>query len=190
MDQIHTDRITNEKIFRRKPGEEVQETFHTSIKDTKEKNTDRSEVKAFMRSYYKCLQKNDRERLSRMTEDQQELKKQQKALKKYIENYQNLFYDVYPGADENSYIVYVTYEMKIRGIKTAAPGMTPYYVTKKDDSYLIWNNAGHDTKEMQNAKKKSLGNARVKKLIRQVNEKYEAAVGRDQDLRKFFKESR
>ena len=31
----------------------------------------------------------------------------------------------------NPYIVYVTYEMKIRKIKTLAPGMTSYYVMKK-----------------------------------------------------------
>lgn len=66
-----------------------------------------------------------------MVEDTNELTEDQKAIHQYVKKYKNLTYLIKQGADDESYIVYVTYEMKIRKIKTLAPGMTSYYVMKK-----------------------------------------------------------
>ncbi len=71
-----------------------------------------------------------------MVEDTNELEKNQKAIHQYVKKYDDLTYLVKKGADDESFIVYVTYKMKIKKIATLAPGMTSYYVMKKGRYFL------------------------------------------------------
>ena len=112
-------------------------------------------VEDFMKTYYERVQKNDLENLKNMVEDTNELTEDQKAIHQYVKKYKNLTYLIKQGADDESYIVYVTYEMKIRKIKTLAPGMTSYYVMKKGNTFCIYNNQKHDTDEITDAKKEA-----------------------------------
>ena len=77
-----------------------------------------------MRTYYKRVQKNDFTNLKSMVEDTNELEKNQKAIHQYVKKYEDLKYLVKKGADDESFIVYETYKMKIKKIATLAPGMT------------------------------------------------------------------
>ena len=167
---------TNEKIFK-----------DQSTKKIAEKN-DYADVKQFMADYYEKIQKDDREALKSMVDDFQELEKQQDAMTKYVEAYRELSYQVEPVENAKDYIVYVTYELKIKGIDTPAPGMTPYYLKKHDDSFLIYNNEEHDTEDMKEAKEKSLGKRKNKELIQKVNQEYEDALKADEALKDFFED--
>ena len=115
-----------------------------------------------MKTYYERVQKNDLENLKNMVEDTNELTEDQKAIHQYVKKYKNLTYLIKQGADDESYIVYVTYEMKIRKIKTLAPGMTSYYVMKKGDTFCIYNNQNMIRMRSQMQKKK----ARIAKKLK------------------------
>ena len=139
-----------------------------------------------MKTYYERVQKNDLENLKNMVEDANELTEDQKAIHQYVKKYKNLTYLIKQGADDESYIVYVTYEMKIRKINTLAPGMTSYYVMKKGDTFCIYNNQKHDTDEITDAKKESQNSKEIKKLTKQINKRYELALKQDKKLKQFF----
>ena len=66
--------------------------------------------------------------------------------------------------------------------------MTPYYLKKDKDSFLIYNNEEHDTEDMKEAKEKSLGKENNKELIRKVNQEYEDALKADKKLKEFFED--
>lgn len=193
LDQMKQDQITNEKIFQ-KTTQKNTNTTQSMIRehdaqDKKQKSDPDAEVKAvkeFMKTYYQRVQKNDLENLMKMVEDTNELKKDQKAIHRYVKKYDNLTYLVKQGADDESFIVYVTYQMKIKKIATKAPGMTSYYVMKKGDTFCIYNNVKHHTDEMIDARKQSQNSKEIKKLTKEINKRYEQALKQDNKLRKFF----
>ena len=178
LDQMKQERLTNEKIFQQTTQ---KNTSQGVIRETNEKT-----VEDFMKTYYERVQKNDLENLKNMVEDTNELTEDQKAIHQYVKKYKNLTYLIKQGADDESYIVYVTYEMKIRKIKTLAPGMTSYYVMKKGNTFCIYNNQKHDTDEITDAKKESQNSKEIKKLTKQINKRYELALKQDKKLKQFF----
>ena len=177
LEQMKEARDANEKIFKDKSTEQISE-----------EPAEYADVRKFMADYYKAIQRDDREKLKTMVEDYQELEKQQDSLEQYIEEYQDLSYRVESVQDSGDYIVYVSYQLKIKGIKTPAPGMTPYYLAKKGDSFLIYNNEDHDTEAVRTAKQESLGRKENKELIEKVNEEYEEALKTDDQLKNFLKD--
>ncbi len=189
LDQLHTDKITNEKIFREESSNGSTETIAPK-EDTKEEKEDEfTEVKSFMADYYEYMQKNDLNALKPMVEDDIELRQRQESLSQYVEEYRDLSYKAEYGADQNSFLVYVTYQLKIKGIDTLAPGMTPYYIVKKGKSFVIYNNEEHYTDEMRNAKKQSLNHQEIRDLTDKINNEYEKALKKDKKLKDFLKGS-
>lgn len=192
LDQMKQDQITNEKIFQKTTKKNtIQNNMirEHDVQDKKKKSDPDAEIKAvkdFMKTYYQRVQKNDLENLIKMVEDTNELKKDQKAIHRYVKKYDNLTYLVKQGADDESFIIYVTYQMKIKKIDTKAPGMTSYYVMKKGDTFCIYNNEKHHTDEMIDARKQSQNSKEIKKLTKKVNKRYEQALKQDKKLRKFF----
>lgn len=191
LSQMKQDRITNEKIFQKTTQKDttqsvIQEDVSTKKTQKKDPDADKKEVKNFMKTYYERVQKNDLANLKSMVEDTNELEKNQKAIHRYVKKYKNLTYLVKQGADDESFIVYVTYEMKIKKISTLAPGMTSYYVMKNGDTFCIYNNEKHDTDDITDAKKQSQNSKEIKKLTKQINKRYEQAIKQDKKLKQFF----
>ena len=175
LDQMKQERLTNEKIFHQTTQKNtsqgvIRETNDAAETKKEDSETEKKAVEDFMKTYYERVQKNDLENLKNMVEDTNELTEDQKAIHQYVKNY----------------IVYVTYEMKIRKIKTLAPGMTSYYVMKKGDTFCIYNNQKHDTDEITDAKKESQNSKEIKKLTKQINKRYELALKQDKKLKQFF----
>ena len=167
LDQIRQERLTNEKIFQQTTQKNtaqnvIKETNDAVKAKKKDPDAEKKTVEDFMKTYYKLVQKNDLTNLKSMVEDTNELEKNQKAIHQYVKKYDDLTYLVKKGADDESFIVYVTYKMKIKKIATLAPGMTSYYV-----------------KESQNSKE-------IKKLTKQINKKYDQALKQDKKLKQFF----
>ena len=161
LDQIRQERLTNEKIFQQTTQKNtaqnvIKETNDAVKAKKKDPDAEKKAVEDFMRTYYKRVQKNDLTNL------------------------------VKKGADDESFIVYVTYKMKIKKIATLAPGMTSYYVMKKGDTFCIYNNQKHDTDEITDAKKESQNSKEIKKLTKQINKKYDQALKQDKKLKQFF----
>lgn len=191
LDQIRQERLTNEKIFQQTTQKNtaqnvIKETNDAVKAKKKDPDAEKKAVEDFMRTYYKRVQKNDFTNLKSMVEDTNELEKNQKAIHQYVKKYDDLTYLVKKGADDGSFIVYVTYKMKIKKIATLAPGMTSYYVMKKGDTFCIYNNQKHDTDEITDAKKESQNSKEIKKLTKQINKKYDQALKQDKKLKQFF----
>lgn len=180
LDLLYAKRLTNEKISKKQTEENIRE---------KEQQEKREKVQIFMSQYYQWMQERDNKRLKEVTQDFKLLKKQQKNFRQYVEKYQNLSYQVEEGANEQSYIVYVTYELKIRGISTPAPGMAVYGVKKKGNTFLVYNNEECEPEDMKAAKQKSIVREENKKRIAAVSRNYEKAKKSDKKLRKFLKGS-
>lgn len=192
LDQMKKDRLTNEKIFQKTvqktTSQNIIKEHDASDKKAKEDpDAEKKAVKAFMQTYYDNVQENNLNDLKNMVEDQQLLEQEQKAIHQYVKRYNNLTYLIKQGADNESYIVYVTYEMKIRKIKTLAPGMSSYYVMKKGNTFCIYNNEKHLTDEMLDARKQSQNSKEIKSLTKQTNKRYEQALKQDKKLKQFFK---
>ena len=191
LDQIRQERLTNEKIFQQTTQKNtaqnvIKETNDAVKAKKKDPDAEKKAVEDFMKTYYKLVQKNDLTNLKSMVEDTNELEKNQKAIHQYVKKYDDLTYLVKKVADDESFIVYVTYKMKIKKIATLAPGMTSYYVMKKGDTFCIYNNQKHDTDEITDAKKESQNSKEIKKLTKQINKKYDQALKQDKKLKQFF----
>lgn len=191
LDQMKQERLTNEKIFQQTTQKNTSQSVIKETNDAvkaqkKDPDTEKRAVEDFMKTYYERVQKNDLTNLKSMVEDTNELEKNQKAIHQYVKKYNNLTYLVKQGADDESFIVYVTYEMKIRKISTRAPGMTSYYVMKKGDTFCIYNNEKHDTDEITDAKKENQNSKEIKTLTKQINKRYEQAIKQDKKLKQFF----
>lgn len=196
LDQAYTAKLTNEKIFKENQDTKDQETSSKAVQETSDLDKGISEderaraqaAQNFVETYYAYMQKHDLAKLKTMVEDQQEMTQRYQSMRKYVEEYQDLDYLTQRGADQNSYLVYVTYQMKIKNIKTPAPGMTAYYVVKSGNSFRICNNDKRDTKNIENAKKQSQNSREVRSLIRRVNKKYERAIRADRQLKEFLED--
>lgn len=191
LDQMKQERLINEKIFQQTTQKNTSQSVIKETNDAvkaqkKDPDAEKRAVEDFMKTYYERVQKNDLTNLKSMVEDTNELEKNQKAIHQYVKKYNNLTYLVKQGADDESFIVYVTYEMKIRKISTPAPGMTSYYVMKKGDTFCIYNNEKHDTDEITDAKKESQNSKEIKTLTKQINKRYEQAIKQDKKLKQFF----
>ena len=80
-----------------------------------------------------------------------------------------------PGLTEDSYVAYVTYEVKFRRVETLAPGLMWCYVVKDDNgNYIIRENVvgdGADYVAKQNQSED------VKGAVSGVNERLRQAIG-------------
>lgn len=96
----------------------------------------------------------------------------------YVEAYEEL--DVYTkeGRIENTYVVFARYEMKIKGIYTAVPGLGTLYV-EKTDSDKIKVNSKVDDVDIQQYIIQITEHEDVRELFKDVETDYACAVQSD-----------
>ena len=106
----------------------------------------------------------------------------------YIEDYQDIVCYTKPGLTEESYVVYVTYEVKFRRVDTLAPGLMWCYVLKDDSgNYIIRENVVGDEADYV-AKQNQSEDVRL--LSNQVNERLRQAIESDTLLAGIYKDLR
>lgn len=95
------------------------------------------EVNTFIDLYYLALAEGDIETVTAMrnyTDDTEKIRIEKKS--DYIESHQNIICYTKKGPIENSYIVYVQYDVKMVGIETVAPALNTLFVYTKEDGNL------------------------------------------------------
>ena len=98
----------------------------------------------------------------------------------FIEQYDNIKCYTKPGIEENSYFVYVTYDVKIQNIDTKAPGLSAFYVYTSDNGSLMIDG---DTEENIKAAFKLVTNQDdVVDLYNKINVDYKEAIASDEAL--------
>ena len=104
--------------------------------------------------------------------------------KDYIEAYNNITCYTKKGLEENSYVVFASFDMKIYNIETAAPGILPLYVCTADDGSLYIFN-GEASEELTNYVLELASEEEVAAVIANVDARYDELVAQDEDLGKF-----
>lgn len=104
--------------------------------------------------------------------------------KDYIESYNDIVCYTKKGLEENSYVVFASYEMKIYNIETPAPGIMALYVTTGEDGdFYIFN--GEAPEELTNYVLELAAEEEVAAVIEDVDARYQQLVAEDEDLGKF-----
>ena len=104
--------------------------------------------------------------------------------KDYIEEYRDVVCYTKKGLDEDTFVVFASYEMKIYNIETPAPGIMALYVCTADDgSHYIFN--GEAPEELESYVLELAAQEEVAAVIAQIDEKYQQLLAEDEDLGKF-----
>lgn len=104
----------------------------------------------------------------------------------FIERYDNINCYTKPGIEDNTYFVYVTYDVKFKDIETTAPGLNAFYVYTSEDGSL---KIDGDTEENIKAAFKLVTNQDdVVDLYNKINVSYTEAIASDEALNQFMEE--
>lgn len=104
--------------------------------------------------------------------------------KDYIEAYQDVICYTKKGLEENSFVVFASYEMKIYNIETPAPGIMALYVCADENGdFYIFNG---EASEMLEAYVLELAaDEEVAAVVADVEARYQQLIEEDEDLGKF-----
>lgn len=128
---------------------------------------------------YKVFGKGEDDRL-------EERKQQLKDEAVYIEDYQDITCYTKAGMTDDSYVVYVTYDVKFRRVDTLAPGLMWCYVVKNDNGdYIIRENVVGDEADYVAEQNRTED---VRLLSTQVNERLKQAIESDSLLAGIYKD--
>ena len=104
----------------------------------------------------------------------------------YIEDYQDITCYTKAGMTDDSYVVYVTYDVKFRRVDTLAPGLMWCYVVKNDNGdYIIRENVVGDEADYVASQNQTED---VRLLSTQVNERLKQAIESDSLLAGIYKD--
>lgn len=151
------------------------------------------EVNQLLSRYFQAKVDQDPEALyqvfGKADDDDMAVRKQELSYEaKFIEDYQDITCYTKQGLTEDSYVVYVTYELKFRRVDTPAPGLMWCYVVKNGDgNYIIRENVVGDEADYV-AKANQTEDVRL--LSSQVNERLRQALESDTLLAGAYKELR
>lgn len=141
------------------------------------------QVNQLISEYFQAKVDQDAQALFKLfgkAEDEAELKERSEELKAeavYIEDYQDITCYTKPGLTADSYVAYVTYDVKFRRVDTLAPGLMWCYVVKEDDgNWIIRENVVGDEADYV-AKQNQTEDVRL--LSAQTNERLRQAIESD-----------
>lgn len=131
-----------------------------------------------VQTLYKVFGKEEDDRMD-------ERKQQLKDEAVYIEDYQDITCYTKTGMTDDSYVVYVTYDVKFRRVDTLAPGLMWCYVVKNDNGdYIIRENVVGDEADYVASQNQTED---VRLLSTQVNERLKQAIESDSLLAGIYK---
>lgn len=172
--------------------ENVTETENTDSEEALTEEEDDSlkvdayeEVNALIERYFTGLASGDLEQVASAVDVLSEEEKLTIDKKKdYIESYDQITCYTKKGLEENSYVVFAAYEMKIYNIETPAPGIMALYVcTAEDGNMYIFNGEASD--ELKDYVLQLAAEEEVAAVIADVDARYQQLVAENEDLGKF-----
>jgi len=143
-----------------------------------------AEVNEIVQKYYEYMSAGDMEGYASVVDEVSE-EEQNRILrsKDLVEGYQNISCYTKKGLEENSYLVFVYYELKFVEIDTPAPGLSPIYVyTNEEGNLTIFN--GEAGEELLAYAELMSQEEDVMALRQEVANKYEEAKTIDENLAK------
>ena len=104
----------------------------------------------------------------------------------YVESYNNLHVYTKEGKDTDTYVIFVTYDMKIRGIYTEVPGLATFYAKKEESQMKLISDP--EENDVQRYIARLTRHQDVQNLFQKVNEAYNVALQSDALLRESLSE--
>ncbi|MBA4687863.1 MAG: SH3 domain-containing protein [Candidatus Galacturonibacter soehngenii] len=144
------------------------------------------EVNELITKYFTAMAEGDIDTLLQLQNPLSEEEQAQILQKKeYIEGYDNITCYTKIGPEENSYIVFVYYEIKFININTPVPGEIPLYVcTNEDGTLYIYN--GEFSPEVNSYMASIAAGQDVVDLLNSIEAKFTQAQESDPDLKEFI----
>lgn len=126
----------------------------------------------------------DEERLKKIVTDVKEIDMSDfQKIRNLIDEYKNIECYTIGAEKEGNYIVYIYYEILFKGATETAPGLDRVYVVTTDDGTLKLD-FGLLSQEARDLITQSESSEEVQRMIDTVDYKLEAAISKDEELRK------
>lgn len=153
------------------------------------------EVKELVSTYYNSYAAGDIDKLLSITQSLSDMEKSYvKMMNEYVEGYSDVTCYTKEGLEEGSYMVSATFNMNCSGAEGGLPGMDFFYIrTDKDGKIYIDNRYSSFNRlikeqetepEVDALIEEFEGGEDVQKLRNEFQEKYDAAVAGDENLKK------
>lgn len=174
--------------------ENTQDTAEFSISTTEITENTKTEVNDLIKKYYTqngeenadiLLEETIEETAESTVESTEETKDSDQKKREIIESYKNLKTYIKPGLDNDSYVVFTTYNIKFKNIDTLVPGMSVLYV-KKDTSGELRISSNLDEDNLNNYISQLSDEQDIKDVIETINTKLDNAIKKDSTLKKFI----
>ena len=142
------------------------------------------EVNSLIDSFYTAWGQKNVEQMKELTDSFDATDEAKVSNASYIENYSNVTVYTKQGLTEDSFVVFVSYDLKFTDVETAAPGLSQLYVMKNDEDRFIIHN--DDSNEEINAYMAEVTqDADVQALITEVETRLNEAMDADPELKAF-----
>lgn len=187
------------RAFSNEPAREEQQTKQekdtSEEAESEEKETDTDaleenaypEVNTLIESFYAAWGQKNVDAMKELTDNFSSTDETKVVNATYIEGYDNIQVYTKKGLDENSYVVFVSYDLKFQGIDTPAPGLSELYVTRDDSGNWKIHNDESD-QEVQECIEKTRQEEDVQELISQEEERYNKALDSDEELKTYLEQ--
>lgn len=119
---------------------------------------------------------------SRTKEDKKKGQQVFDRKKEIVEKYENIEEIIKPGQTEGSYIVFTTYDIKLKNVETLVPGMSVLIISKDDSGELLINNTPNED-SLSEYINQIASEDELKTIIEEVNKNLAAAMKKDSSLK-------
>lgn len=142
------------------------------------------EVNTLVEAFYTAWGQKDVAKMKELTDQFNATDEAKVTNASYIEGYSNIEVYTKKGLEKDSYVVFVSYDLKFKDVQTAAPGLSELYVFKNDSGNYVIHNDDNDA-EVQECIEKTRQEQDVIDLIAQVETKLNEAMASDEALKNF-----
>ncbi|MCD8240844.1 MAG: hypothetical protein LUD73_00105 [Lachnospiraceae bacterium] len=174
-------------------SESEEESTTDETEEVEEENVltvnEHASIITLVKTYMDCIVDGDVDTLALIVdelsdEDKTEIEKNDRA----YESYSNLVCYTMNGPEEDSYIAFICYDMKIDGVETLAPGIICLSLLPQDEygDRLIQYGSADDDEELQAYVAELEQDADVQALYADVQARYEEALESDSSLEVFM----
>lgn len=167
--------------------ENTETTGSVTLSDEPLEENAHEDVNELMRTFYTALADGDIDQIRALKDynDDTEIITYEKK-SEFIESYDNINCYTKPGMDDNSYFVYVSYDVKVKDIETKAPGLNAFYVYTSEDGSLKID--GNLEENITAAFKLVTNQDDVVDLYNKIDVSYNEAIASDEALNSFMTE--
>jgi hypothetical protein len=144
------------------------------------------EIDKLVNQYYENSKEIDKEILAseKQSDEEAQTKETIAKIREVIEAYKHIKTYVKPGLEENTYVVFATYDIKLYNIDTLVPGMSSLLIVQDDAGVLRVKNTTNEDNVTEYINQLSKEED-MKEVIENVNAKLEDLVKKDSTVKEF-----